>query len=274
MGRTARDAAQRRLRLRQQRGPATRHRARPQLGCAILLNPDTVVAPGAFDALLRHLDSQASIGIAGARIVNEDGRPEASAHRLPSPLGELEDAAQFAPLSHVLSAHAVSPPVEAVAHPCDWVSGACMAIRREVLDAVGPLDEGYFPVLRGGRLLPAREAGRLGLRLRARGLRHPSRGRVDRHRDRPPRRPSYWYESRRRFFVKAYRSGRLALGRRAVGVRPVQPVVARALGLGGKAGRGREPSHLAVDLLWGDLKAALSGEWRTIQRLPRRLHAG
>jgi GT2 family glycosyltransferase len=246
----------------------------PQLGCAILLNPDTIVAPHAFDALLRHLDSNSSVGIAGARIVNENGRAETSAHRLPSPLGELENAAQFAPLSRMLSAHAVSPPVATVAHPCDWVSGACMAIRREVLDAVGPLDEGYFLYFEEVDFcLRAKQAGWGCAFVPEACVTHlegASTGIAIGRR----RRPSYWYESRRRFFVKAYGLAGLlwadvlwAFGRGSLSLR-------RALGLGGKAGADREPSHLAIDLLWGDLKAALSGEWRTIQRLPRRLHAG
>ena len=246
----------------------------PRLGCAILLNPDTVVAPHAFDALLRHLDTHPSIGIAGARIVNEHGRQESSAHRLPSPLGELEDAAQFAPLSHVLSAHAVSPPVASVAHPCDWVSGACMAIRREVLDAVGPLDEGYFLYFEEVDFcLRAKRAGWGCAFVPEACVTHlegASTGIAIGRR----RRPQYWYESRRRFFVKAYGLAGLlwadtlwALGRLSLSVR-------RVFRIGGKAGAEREPSHLAFDLLWGDLRAALSGEWRTIQRLPRRLHAG
>ena len=246
----------------------------PQMGCAILLNPDTVVAPHAFQALLEYLESHPSIGIAGARIVNEHGLPEASAHRLPSPLGELENAAQFGPLSRMLSAHAVSPPVAAFAHPCDWVSGACMAIRREVLDAVGPLDEGYFLYFEEVDFcLRAKQAGWDCAFVPEACVTHlegASTGIAVGRR----RRPAYWYESRRRFFVKAYGPAGLlwadllwAFGRCSLALR-------RALGLGGKAGADREPSHLAIDLLWGDLKAALSGEWRTIQRLPRRLHAG
>jgi GT2 family glycosyltransferase len=245
----------------------------PQLSAVILLNPDTIVAPGAIGGLLRYLQGHPDVGIAGARIVNEKGWPESSAHRLPSPLGELEDAAQFAPLSRVLHAHAVSPPDASASHFCDWVSGACMAIRREVLDVVGPLDEGYFlyfeevdfclrAKLAGWQTAFVQEACVTHFEGASTGISIGGR-----------RRPSYWYASRRRFFLKAY--GLLGLlwadalwsiGRLSLSLR-------RRLGLGGRAGAEREPSGLAIDLLWGDLKAAITGEWRRIERLPRRCHA-
>jgi GT2 family glycosyltransferase len=176
----------------------------PRLGGVILLNPDTVVAPGAIDSLLGYLDKHPDVGIAGARIVNEKGWPESSAHRLPSPLGELEDAAQFAPLSRVLHAHCGVTADRQRCPSVRLVSGACMAIRREVLDAVGPLDEGYFLYfeevdfcLRAKRVgwhcafVP--EACVTHLEGASTGIAIGRR-----------RRPGYWYASRRRFFVKAY----------------------------------------------------------------------
>jgi len=245
----------------------------PTLGCAILLNPDTVVAPGAIGSLLAYLDEHPKVGIAGARIVNEKGWPESSAHRLPSPLGELEDAAQFAPLSRVLHAHAVSPPIASAAHLCDWVSGACMAIRREVFDAVGPLDEGYFLYFEEvDYCLRAKRAGWHCAFVPEACVTHlegASTGIAIGRR----RRPGYWYASRRRFFVKAYGVLGLLWADTLWSIGRITLLARRVLRFGGRAGAEREPSRLALDLLWGDLKAAATGEWRRIERLPRRLHA-
>ena len=56
----------------------------------LLLNPDTVVRPGAVAALLAFMDAHPGVGIAGSRLEFPDGRPQRSAFRFPTPLGELE----------------------------------------------------------------------------------------------------------------------------------------------------------------------------------------
>src|SRR4029079_18155098 len=115
-----------------------------ELAAVVLLNPDAVVRPGLLSGLRRQLTYQPHAGIAGAAIEGPGGQLVASAHVMPSPLGELEASAQFGFLTRLLSRHVVSPPPWGVSRECDWVSGACMAIRREVLDAIGPFDEGFF----------------------------------------------------------------------------------------------------------------------------------
>jgi len=116
----------------------------PGLGAVVLLNPDAVVRAGVLARLMEQLNSQPRAGIAGAAIEGPGGELVVSAHVMPSPLGELEASAGFAPLTRLLSRHVVSPPPSSVSRACEWVSRACMMVRREVLDAVGPLDEGFF----------------------------------------------------------------------------------------------------------------------------------
>lgn len=50
-------------------------------------------------------------------------------------------------------------------------------------------------------------------------------------------------------------------------------VTRRRLGLGGRAGAAGDPESFALDLLWGDLKAALRGELKKVRRLGRVAHA-
>ena len=38
----------------------------------------------------------------------------------------------------------MAEPAQDRSHPCDWVSGACFAVRRQVFERIGLLDEGYF----------------------------------------------------------------------------------------------------------------------------------
>jgi hypothetical protein len=81
------------------------------------------------------------------------------------------------------------------------------------------------------------------------------------------RRPGYWYDSRRRFFVKAYGVAGLLAADAMWALGRVSLVTRRALGLGGRAGRDREPARFALDLLGGDLKAIANGELRRIRRI-------
>jgi N-acetylglucosaminyl-diphospho-decaprenol L-rhamnosyltransferase len=110
----------------------------------LLLNADTVVRPNAFKALTDFMDRNPKVGIGGSRLEHEDGTPQRSAFRFQSPLGEFEANLKLGLISRLLSRWIVAPPIENHAFETDWVSGASMIIRREVLQDVGLLDEGYY----------------------------------------------------------------------------------------------------------------------------------
>lgn len=235
--------------------------ARERADLVWLLNPDTVVRPGALRLLLEAMARHPEAGIVGSGLENADGGRECSAHRVPSPLGELEGAARSGPLSRLLERHAVSSPPRDEAHACDWVSGASMLIRREVLEQVGPMDEGYFLYFEevdyccrtrdaGWTVWYAPEARVTHLEGAATGIAAGSR-----------RRAAYWYDSRRRFFTRRY--GRLGLlaadALWAVG--RCLHLSRRVLGLNGRGGH-NDPKWYAFDLLWGDLRALLGSRAR------------
>jgi N-acetylglucosaminyl-diphospho-decaprenol L-rhamnosyltransferase len=102
----------------------------------LLLNSDTVVPPGAIDRLIAELDRQPDVAVAGPRLVDDSGRAELSFGRMIGPWNELRQKRL-----------ARSSKVEALTrqpqYP-DWVSGACLLVRRADADAVGGLDERYF----------------------------------------------------------------------------------------------------------------------------------
>lgn len=111
----------------------------------LLLNSDTVVPPGAIDALLEHLRADASAGVVGPRLVDGDGRAELSFGSMLTPITEWRRA-------RLLRALARGEPgavrtVETVTRrpqSPDWVTGACLLVRRADAEAVGLLDERYF----------------------------------------------------------------------------------------------------------------------------------
>ena len=243
-----------------------RHLA-PHFGAVILLNPDTIVRPGAISSLCNYLDANPGVGIAGALIENEAGHPERSAHAQPSPISELESAARLGLLTRILSGSASPWVPRSSPHKCDWVSGACMVVRREVLDEIGPMDDGFFLYFEEVEFcLRARRAGWSCWFVPAARVLH-FEGAATGIRVGQRRRPPYWYASRRRFFVKAYGVSGLLLADLLWALGRLSLVTRRAFGLGGQTGREHEPARLALDLLAGDFKALLNGELRRIRRI-------
>ena len=170
-----------------------------------LLNPDTVVRPGAAAALAGFLRAHPGCGIAASRLEHADGEPQRSAFRFPSVAGEFENGIRSGPVSRVLSRYVVAPPVADRPHPADWAAGASMMIRRGVWDALGGMDAGYFLYFEETDFCRrAAEAGWATWYVPASRVVHLV-GRstgvtgADRSRRRMPR---YWFESRRRYFVR------------------------------------------------------------------------
>jgi len=147
-----------------------------------LLNPDTIVRPGALGALVDFFERRPEVGLAGSRSESIDGTPLQSAFRFPTILSELEGGLRLGPVSRLLERQVVTPPVSDSEGPTDWVAGFSLMVRREVFEAVGLLDEGYVP---GSRVvhLVGQSSG------------------VTREEDKRKRRPRYWFEARRRFFL-------------------------------------------------------------------------
>ncbi len=102
----------------------------------LLLNSDTIVAPGSLDRLLAEFERDATVAVVGPRLVDGGGRAELSFGRMIGPWNELRQKRL-----------AQSREVETITrhrHYPDWVSGACLLVRRLDAEAVGGLDERYF----------------------------------------------------------------------------------------------------------------------------------
>lgn len=111
----------------------------------LLLNPDTAVPAAAIDRLVARLDQSPDVVALGPRLVDGEGRAELSFGRMYSPWTEARRKAALA-----LDARGFGPTrawVERATrreHDVDWVSGACLLVRRAAGDAAGWLDERYF----------------------------------------------------------------------------------------------------------------------------------
>jgi GT2 family glycosyltransferase len=175
-------------------------------GFVLLLNPDTVVRPGAVAEMRRFLVETPAAGIVGCRLDAADGTPQCSAFRFPGVLSELERGARFGPVSWALSRFLVAPPWQGgQPYRTDWVSGAAMMIRRAVFDSVGLMDEGYFLYFEElDFCLAAARAGWERWFLPSARITHleGQASGIGTGIVRPKRTPRYWFESRRRYYLK------------------------------------------------------------------------
>jgi GT2 family glycosyltransferase len=107
----------------------------------LVLNSDARLAAGALDRLVALLDRKPRAALVAPALRYPDGRPQPAAFRFP---GLTQIALDLFPIHRLADSringrvHAVRP--RSIDHPL----GACMLIRRETWDDIGPLDEGYF----------------------------------------------------------------------------------------------------------------------------------
>jgi GT2 family glycosyltransferase len=109
----------------------------------LLLNPDTLVRSGALQALVDFLEKTPQAGAAGARILNPDGSLQIASHPRPTLSRELWRLFHLDRL-WPYAEYPMSKWETNQAKEVDVLIGACLLLRKEVLDQVGLLDEDYF----------------------------------------------------------------------------------------------------------------------------------
>lgn len=172
----------------------------------LLLNPDTVVTENTFDALIAFMKANPSVGIAGSKLISDDGDVQCSSFRFPSILSELATSLKLGVIDSLLSKWIIAPKhIPRVAEKVDWVAGASMIIRREVFDDIGLMDEDYFLYFEETDF--CLQASRKGWECWyvpqsiATHFVGQSTGVVSGDKLKR-RRPKYWFESRQRYFLK------------------------------------------------------------------------
>lgn len=112
---------------------------RSESDLVLLLNSDTIVPQGAIDRLIAALRELPGASVVGPKIVDGEGRAELSFGRMMTPLAELRQK--------LLVRHASPMRLAAMTSKTrrvDWVTGACLLVRRQDAEAAGLLDERYF----------------------------------------------------------------------------------------------------------------------------------
>jgi len=132
--------------------------------CLLLLNPDTLIHPQAFDCLLAFLEAHPEAGICGPKVLNTNGTLQKPCRRgEPTPwavVSYFTGLSALFPHSRFFGGYLMSYMGEDETHPVAGVSGSCMLIRRAVVEQIGYLDERFFAYQEDSDYcLRARQAG-------------------------------------------------------------------------------------------------------------------
>lgn len=172
------------------------------------LNPDAAALDGSVDELVSALQQNSEAGIAGSRLENIDGSPRNAAFTFHSWKTEL---ARGFGLAFIDKFFLDKPPsindTTTISQQSDWVSGASMMIKRQVVEQIGLMDEEYFLYFEEmDYCLKAHRYGWQCIHVPTSRVLHVagSSSGVNAVNQPEKRRPVYWFDSRRRFFIKNY----------------------------------------------------------------------
>lgn len=114
-----------------------------------LLNSDTKVVGDALEKMVQFLDNHPNVAVVTARLVYPDLSDQGVARTFPTPINaffgrrslltRLFPNNRFSQKYLVSRKHTSDEPFE-----IDWVSGACLMVRKKVIEEIGPLDEEFF----------------------------------------------------------------------------------------------------------------------------------
>lgn len=116
----------------------------------LFLNPDCVLAPRAIQIMQQELHGNAQAAMVGGLLVNSDGTEQGGARRaVPTPWRSFVRATGLSRLAQrwprlFFDFHLHKQPLPERPIEVEAISGACMLVRRDVIDQVGLLDEEYF----------------------------------------------------------------------------------------------------------------------------------
>ncbi|MEO1612993.1 MAG: glycosyltransferase family 2 protein [Pseudomonadota bacterium] len=204
----------------------------------LLLNPDARLKNETVDILASFLDENPNVAVAGARIEKPDTGPVTAAFRFPGIVSTFAGALAFGPVSRLTSRWRVALPPETPTGRVDWVAGAAVMIRLSAFRAVGGFDPDYFLYyeevdlmrrlgVEGWETWHVAEAEAIHAEGVSTGVKSGETARR--------RRPAYWYESWRLYFIKNH-------GRAYASVAALSWLAGAALNHAIARARGKQPA--------------------------------
>ena len=110
----------------------------------LILDDDTIVRPGAFDCLIRYMESQPEVGLCGPKLTDANGNLRLSCGQFPTLVNKLARCMPSIVARKVNRTAEMADWDHRSIREVDYVIGACQLIRRRVLREVGLYDERFF----------------------------------------------------------------------------------------------------------------------------------
>ncbi len=111
------------------------------------LNPDTIVPIGALPELVCFADQNPAAGIIGPKLLNADGSLQHSCRAFPTITAAVFRNTLFGrllPKRASVRAYLLAEWDHNSVRRVGWVSGACLLVRRELIEQIGYFDESFF----------------------------------------------------------------------------------------------------------------------------------
>lgn len=113
----------------------------------MLCNPDLTILPGELEKWVDWMEAHPTVGISGPRVINPDGTDQDSCYHFPlpwTPILRRTPLGRFGVAQRHLDTYLMRSMDRDREQEVDWVLGAAMLIRRDVLNAIGVFDERFF----------------------------------------------------------------------------------------------------------------------------------
>jgi GT2 family glycosyltransferase len=113
----------------------------------LFLNPDARIDTDSILALASALRNDPALGLVAPRLYADDGALEYSQRRFPrlrSTYAQAFFAHRFFPRAAWVDESVRDPRAYELSGDVEWISGACVLVRREALERIGGWDEGFF----------------------------------------------------------------------------------------------------------------------------------
>jgi len=170
-----------------------------------LLNPDTEIKLGADEALIAMFHNNNNIGICGSQLQDANGMTQASAFRFPGVVSESLNALKLGFLDKLFVRHKGVYEISSIPVRVDWVAGASMMIKASVLEKAPEMDEKFFLYYEEVDycLKVKNNAWECWYVPGSKVIHYVGAATgISDMRKKAPRRPRYWFDSRRRYFIK------------------------------------------------------------------------
>lgn len=112
-----------------------------------LLNSDAYIVEGALDKVVGFMGEYPEVAVVGCKVLNTDRSWQRSAFLFPTMLDILFESlflVRLFPRSGLFNRRGLGSFDGKSPKEVDWVAGACLTIRREIVEEVGMMDEDFF----------------------------------------------------------------------------------------------------------------------------------